>query len=69
MDTFFKTKNPKTLDGYLTVQQAQELLQCSKSTIYGLFKSGEIQKYKLMSGSRINARELLEFMERQKQLK
>lgn len=69
MDTFFKTKNQKTLDGYLTVQQAQRLLQCSKSTIYGLFKSGEIHKYKLMSGSRINVRELQDYMERQKQLK
>lgn len=70
MNTDVKTrKTHSTLEEFLTIQEARERLRCSRTTIYNLIKSGEIHKYKLQAGSRLSARELQDYMERQKQLK
>ena len=70
METEVKNrKTHSTLEEFLTIKQVRDRLQCSRTTIYNLIKSGKIHKYKLQAGSRLSARELQDYMERQKQLK
>lgn len=61
-------KENSSLEEYLTFQKAQEKLQCSRGTLYNLIKRKEIHKFKIQAGSRLSARELQDYMERQKQL-
>lgn len=60
-------KQNSSLEEYVTFQQAQEKLSCSRGTLYNLIKSNEVSKYKIQAGSRLSARELQDYMERQKQ--
>jgi len=69
MNTQVKNKNQHSnLEEYVTFQQAQSKLNCSRGTLYNLIKSGEISKYKIQAGSRLKVKEIQEYMERQKQL-
>jgi len=68
MDTLKHSKwSTSDLEEFLTIQQARERLQCSRSTIYNLLKARRFHKFKLNAGTRLSAKEIQDYMEQQKQ--
>lgn len=50
---------------YVTFNQAQEILSCSRGTLYNLITEKTLNKYKIRSGSRLKLAEIYAYMEDQ----